>query len=85
MRKTEMVNIGSIKMDRFPLNPATLNLIKYLEQGGKVPPIKISSLGTGQYLIKDGRHRITAYKLLGKDYIKATFSPKPLQFVNLSN
>lgn len=59
-------------MDRYPLNPSTLDLIDYLRSGGSVPPIKVKRLPTGNYEIRDGRHRITAYKLLGKTHIKAS-------------
>jgi ParB-like chromosome segregation protein Spo0J len=79
MRIIRDVNVSSIKMDRYPLNKSTLNLIKYLESGGSVPPIKIATLKKGNYLIRDGRHRITAFKLLGWEKIEAKFSIKPLQ------
>lgn len=77
-RHTKFVRIALIKMDRYPLNPSTLDLIKHLENGGKIPPIKLAKLKDGGYLIRDGRHRITASKLLGREYIEARFSEKPM-------
>lgn len=79
MRVTMKIPIAQIQMDRFPLNPSTLALIKHYEKGGSVPPIKVSFLKNGNYRIKDGRHRITASKLLGREEILATFSTKCLQ------
>ncbi len=79
MRETKHIDIGLIRMDRYPLNPSTLSLIKYLESGGDVPPIKVTKHPKGGYVIKDGRHRITANKLLGNKKIKARFSNTPLR------
>jgi len=76
-RIIESVYVGQIKMDRYPLNPATLSLIRYLEANGSVPPIKIVKLKSGGYRIKNGRHRITAFKMLGRKKIKAKFSTVP--------
>ena len=78
MRHTKSINISMVKMDRHPLNGKTLSLIKYLESGGMVPPIKVASLKQGGYIIKDGRHRITAFKLLDRPEIKAKYSTKPI-------
>ena len=79
MRVVEYINIDQVKMDRHPLNISTLNLIKYLEGGGNVPPIKVATLKQGGFLIRDGRHRLTAYKLLGRKTIEAKFSKKPMK------
>ncbi len=76
MRVTKLVPIRNIVMDRYPINPSTLSLIQHLEGGGTVPPIKIYRLASGQFQIKDGRHRITAFKLLGRENIKAVYSTK---------
>ncbi len=79
MRKEDEIPIGAIVMDRYPLNESTLRLIFYLMSGGQVPPIKVSTLGNGQFRIKDGRHRVTAFKLLGRQWIRAKYSTKPLK------
>lgn len=74
MRVIRSVSIGSIQMDRHPLNPSTLSLIKFLEGGGDVPPIHVQRLSGGNYKICDGRHRVTAFRLLGRREIPARFS-----------
>ena len=79
MRVTKPIPIEQIVMDRHQLNPSTLSLVDYLFAGGDIPPIKVTTLGTGQYKIKDGRHRVTALKLLGAKEVTATFSTEPLR------
>ena len=78
VRRSCLVNIGLIRMDRYPMNPSTLSLIDYLREGGKVPAIKIAKHPNGGYIIRDGRHRILAHKLLGRTKIKAKFSDKAM-------
>jgi len=63
-------------MDRYAIEPNTLSLIKHFEKGGMVPPIKLAKLRCGQYKILDGRHRVTASKLMGKSNILAKYSEK---------
>lgn len=67
------IEISQIEMDKWPINNATLKLVWFLTNGGEVPPIKIQQLANGNFRIKDGRHRLTAYKLLGKTKIEAKF------------
>lgn len=65
------INIAQIEMDRHPLNPSTLSLIEHIRDGGSIPPIHEARHAGGNFLIRDGRHRITACKLLGIKTIKA--------------
>ena len=58
-------------MDHTPLNQATLSCASAIEQGIKMPPIKVVQKRNGQYRVKDGRHRITATKLNGIETIFA--------------
>lgn len=55
------------------MNPKTLALIDYLRSGyaGPMPPIHVQPDGLGQYRILDGRHRVLAYKMIGKTEICA--------------
>lgn len=71
MRVIKNIPISNIVVDRIPLD-RTLSLVKHLEQGGSVPPIKVE-YKNGTYILKDGRHRVTAYKLLGRKFINAKF------------
>jgi len=72
MRKIELVNIEGLKWDHLPINKQTLDLVFFLMSGGNVPAIKLEKIKHG-YKIKDGRHRIAAYKLLGRKLIFAKF------------
>ena len=74
--ETKFINICNIKVDRYPLNPSTLSLIHFLEENGieELPPIRVRLESNGQYMIKDGRHRVTAFKLLGIKQILAKVS-----------
>jgi ParB-like chromosome segregation protein Spo0J len=69
-------------MDNWPLNPSTLDLaIKIRNRQldpNSLPPIKVMLLDNGQYLIRDGRHRVAAFKLNGIKQIKAyVYRPLP--------
>jgi ParB-like chromosome segregation protein Spo0J len=77
-RRIEFIDIQLIKVDRYPINPKTLSLIDYIRNGGEIPPIKVVKLPKGGFMIKDGRHRLVAYKMLGKTKIKAKFSDIPI-------
>ena len=82
IRTKGLIPISSIAMDRYPLNPSTLSLIEYLKKGGEVPPIKVAKLKNGNYRILDGRHRVTASKLLGRKLILGKVSMQPLRLYN---
>lgn len=71
MRVIKDIPISNIVVDRIPLI-RILSLVKHLEQGGTIPPIKVD-YKNGTYILKDGRHRVTAYKLLGRQFISAKF------------
>lgn len=79
MRVEKYIDISHIVIDHLPMNPSTLKLIDYLRKGGVVPAIKVATLPDGRYLIRDGRHRILAFKLLGRKKIKARYSKKLIQ------
>lgn len=74
MKIVESVLIESITFDKLPINPSVLSLVDYIKGGGDVPPIKLQLNGNGGYKLKDGRHRLCAFKLLGYTEIKAKFS-----------
>lgn len=79
MRIKENINISDILLDSMPINNETLRFVLLIIYGIEFPAIKVSKLYTGQYLIRDGRHRVTAYKLLGIKKIMASFSEKCLK------
>jgi ParB-like chromosome segregation protein Spo0J len=79
MRIEKEIYIQHIVIDHLPMNPSTLNLIDHLRNGGKIPAIKVARLPDGKYLIRDGRHRLLAYLLLGRKKIKARYSNKLYQ------
>lgn len=69
MRTEKEIPIRNIAVDRFSISPETLALCDHIRNGGNIPAIKVQKKD-GVYILKDGRHRITAYKLLGKQKIK---------------
>ncbi len=81
MRVTKLINISEIIVDKYSISPKTLALVDYIrnEEGNHIgvcillPPIKVQKLENGQYKLKDGRHRVTAFKLLGIKMITAKF------------
>lgn len=71
------VPLDIVEMDRWPRLDARLaGLLAHLAGGGTVPPVKLTNLGDGKFRIKDGRHRMAAYVLLGRPTIRAAFSTK---------
>ena len=78
VRRSDFIDISLIKVDKYPMNIKTLKLIDYMRNGGEVPPIKVVKLPKGGYMIKDGRHRLLAHKMLGLSKIKAKFSDVPI-------
>lgn len=71
--------MANIKMDRWPICPQTLDLANKLGNGLEVPPIHVALTEHGQYRICDGRHRVAAHKLLGRNEILATYSKRRLK------
>ncbi len=73
--QVKYIFISNIKFDNIPMNPQSLDLaIKIYNKEivpNSLPPIKVKLLPNGQYLIRDGRHRVVAFKLNGIDRIKA--------------
>ena len=74
MRVMSWIPVTSIKVDRSPLNPTVLRLCLHLAKKGTVPPIKVQYGKDGLCHILDGRHRVTAHKLLGRKFILARYS-----------
>lgn len=64
------IPISLVEMDRYPFD-RVLGLVEHLKQGGTVPPIHVEVTHQGRYRILDGRHRVHAAKLLGRDVILA--------------
>lgn len=68
--------IESIYWDKLPINPTVLSLVDFLRSGGKVPPIHLQKGSEGGYKLRDGRHRVAAFKLLGLKTIEAKVNLK---------
>lgn len=75
MRIKTRLQIGNILLDREPIGPATLSLVDFLRGGGTVPPIHVEKVPwpNGVWKILDGRHRVLAYKLLGRSEIDVRY------------
>ena len=78
MKQTRFILIESILIDKLPINGSVLSLVDYIRAGGNVPPIKLQASKDGGYKLRDGRHRVCAYKLLGFTEIEATFKEMDL-------
>lgn len=76
MRVVEFINIANVVVDRHSISEQSFDLAKKLDSGQIQPsdltPIKVV-LNKGAYVLKDGRHRITAFKLVGLKQIKAKY------------
>ncbi len=74
MRITKNIAIGEIDIDRYPHDSKTLSYAAALQAGFKFPPIKVFPTLHGRFQIKDGRHRLLAHKMCGKQFIQAKFA-----------
>lgn len=72
MRVIKELTVSLIEVDNHSLSKETLSICDYIRNGGEVPPIKVQVINN-KYKLKDGRHRITAYKLLGIKKIKCKY------------
>lgn len=78
MRLKKEIKLDLIKMDRLAINPKALKYATLINEGVQFPPIKVAFCKDGRFEIRDGRHRYTAHKLLGRKKILAKFSTKRL-------
>lgn len=65
------IPVALIDLDRAVLDRRSLNIANYLAAGHSVPPIHVKRWSNGRFGILDGRHRVTAAKLLRRKYILA--------------
>ncbi len=73
MRVTLNIPVNQISYGkRLPVNPKALLFAIKLLQGYIFPPIKVEKKH-GFYVLKGGRHRLAAHKLLGREVIKADY------------
>lgn len=72
-RYIRSIPVALVYTDRMPLNRSTLKLVIHLATGGTVPPIHVKRDWWGGYKVLDGRHRLCAYKLLGRSMILARY------------
>jgi len=70
MKVESEILIESLIVDRLPVNNEVLQLVFFLMSGGIVPPIHVQKVNDG-WRVRDGRHRVAAYKLLGLKTINA--------------
>ena len=55
------------------LHTDLVSLVDFMRNGGKVPPVKVQKGRHGEFILKDGRHRFVAHKLLGREKIEAKY------------
>ena len=74
MSELKWINIRNIVIDNIPLNKSTLDLAMAISTGEldieTLPPITVELI-QGAYILKDGRHRYSAFKLNGLEKIYA--------------
>ena len=70
MKVVTEINISGILYDKLPMNRQVLDIVFFIMSGGELPPVKLEKTENG-WLLKDGRHRLAAHKLLGKEKILA--------------
>ena len=77
LKVIEFINVINIKVDKHSISKETYDLAKKLDNNTltpeDLPPIKVE-YNKGTFILKDGRHRVTAFKLLGLKRIKARFN-----------
>lgn len=84
MRQLKWIPTQIIRLDRGPLGPSVMDLAIHLIKGGTVPPIHVQIID-GEYWIRDGRHRVQAHRLIGREYILARFSKEVCHETKRSN
>lgn len=67
------IPLASIDGERWPFRDV-LPLVTHLQHGGSVPPIHVQIRPHGRYRLLDGRHRVMAFRLLGRRMILARYS-----------
>lgn len=75
-RTISPVDISLIAIDRMPIGPVALLYAIEMHNGSMFPPVKLQRGAHGRFILKDGRHRFVAHKLLGRKMISATYSNK---------
>lgn len=83
MRQLAWIPTARIKLDHEPLGPSVFRLAIHLARGRTVPPIHVTPLRDGRFIICDGRHRVQAHKLLGREYILARYAKEDSRGTNI--
>lgn len=82
MRIVKEINITNIIVDSHSISPQSFDLAKKIESGEydtlTMTPIKLENLNNGTFRLRDGRHRITAFKLVGRKKILSKYFDKSL-------
>lgn len=72
MRVVRNIDIDLIDYDRLPSLKSVKSLISHLKESKSVPPIKVVKKN-GRFILKNGRHRLLAHKILNYKQIKAKY------------
>ena len=70
-REVRQIPVSLIDYDRLPLGPAGFATATALAAGVEMPPVHVQVLPGGRYRLCDGRHRLLAHKILGRETIAA--------------
>ena len=74
MRVIERVPLGLIDPDRLPPPMKTVGLVYHMVNGGAIPPVHLQPTPTGRFRVMDGRHRIRASLMLGRETVLAKYA-----------
>ncbi len=72
MRKTQQIAISEILPCAAPSIGSVSSLVEHLMNGSTVPPIHVQKTKQG-YVVCDGRHRLLAHRILGRQFISARY------------
>jgi hypothetical protein len=59
-------------VNKLPINKKSLGFAILMTNGIIFPPINVERMPAGRYVLRGGRHRLAAHKLLGKTEIRAS-------------
>lgn len=75
MRVYEQIPVHCIQVKgKLPITPKAMEFAEALKRGAKFPPVRVETIGKGGFILLDGRNRLSAHKLAGKDTIFAAVS-----------
>lgn len=76
--------VSCLKVDYVPAGPQVLEMVASYRCGVTMKPLKVQ-LKDGRYIVKDGRHRLLAAKLMGWKSVPVTIAARYRMVVKIKN